>query len=103
MMQQLVADSLLEVKNSIIGTLKVKILKLQQKVEKLENRISELESDLNKKDQYYRRNNNEIQGIPSDIDDSLEDKVMLGEVDIVATKSDIKDSQRLVNNGNTIV
>ena len=103
MMQQLVADSLLEVKDSIIGTLKVKILKLQQKVEKLENRISELESDLNKKDQYYRRNNNEIQGIPSDIDDSLEDKVMLGEVDIVATKSDIKNSQRLVNNGNTIV
>ena len=49
MMRQLVADSLLEVKDSIIGTLKVKILKLQQKVEKLENRISELESDLNKK------------------------------------------------------
>ena len=48
----IVADSLLEVKNSIIEALKAENLKLQQKVEKLENRISELESDLKKKDQY---------------------------------------------------
>ena len=46
-----VADSLLEVKDSIIEALKAANLKLQQEVEKLKNRISELESDLNKKDQ----------------------------------------------------
>ena len=101
-----VADSLLEVKDSIIEALKAENLKLQQKFEKLENRIYELESDLNKKDQYNRRNNIEIQGIPSDINDNfLEDKVieMLGEVDIVATKSDIDDCHRLGKNSNTTV
>ena len=101
-----VADSLLEVKDSIIEALKAENLKLQQKVEKLENRISDLESDLNEKDQYNRRNNIEIQGILPDInDDFLEDKVieMLGEVDIVATKSNIADCHRLGKNDNTIV
>ena len=46
-----VADSSLEVKDSIIEALKAANLKLQQEVEKLKNRTSELESDLNKKDQ----------------------------------------------------
>ena len=54
------ADSLFVVKDSIIEALKAENLKLQQKVEKLENRISELEFDLNKKNQYNRRNNIEI-------------------------------------------
>ena len=95
-----------EVKDSIIEALKAENLKLQQKVEKLENRISELESDLNKNNQYNRRNNIEIQGIPSEIgDDSLEDNVieMLAKVQIVATKSDIEDCHRLGKNGSTIV
>ena len=51
-MAVLVADSLLEVKDSVTEALKTENLKLQQKVETFENRISELESDLNKKDQY---------------------------------------------------
>ena len=102
----IVADSLLEVKDSIIEALKAENLKLQQKVEKLENRISELESDLNKKDQNNRRSNIEIQGIPLDIgDDSLEDKVIeiLSEAHIVATKFDIEDCHRLGKNGSNIV
>ena len=102
----IVADSLLEVKDSIIETLKAENLKRQQKVEKLENRISELESNLNKKDQSNRKNNIEIQGIPSEIgDDYLEHKVieMLFEAHIVATISDIEDCHRLGNNGSTIV
>ena len=49
-MAVIAADSLLEVKDSIIEALKAENLKLQQKVEKLEKGISELESDLNKKD-----------------------------------------------------
>ena len=49
-MAVIAADSLLEVKDSIIEAVKAENLKLQQKVEKLEKRISELESDLNKKD-----------------------------------------------------
>ena len=63
------ADSLFVVKDSMVEALKAENLKLQQKVQKLENKISELEFDLNKKNQYNRRNNNEIQGIPSSIDD----------------------------------
>ena len=108
-MAVIVADNLLEVKDSlynIIEALKAENLKLQQKVEKLETGIYELESDLNKKDQYNQRNNTEIQGIPSDIgDDSLEDKVieMLAEAHVVATKSDIEDCDRLGKNGSTIV
>ena len=102
----IVADSLLEVKDSIIEALKAENLNFQQKVEKLENRMSELESDLSKKDQYNRRNNIEVQGIPSDIgDDFLEDKVieMLAEVQIMTTKPDIEDCHRLGKNGSTIV
>ena len=105
-MHTYIHDSLLVVKDSIIESLIAENLKLQQKIEKLKNRVSELESDLNKKDQYKRRNNIEFQGIQSDIDeDSLEEKVieMLGEFDIVATKSDIEDCHRLGENGNTIV
>ena len=101
----IVADSLLEVKDSIIEALKAENLKFQQRVEKLENRISQVESDLNKKDQYNRRNNIEIQVVPSDIgDDSLEYKVieMLAEAHIVAKKSDIEDFHML-GNGSTIV
>ena len=51
-MAVIVADSLLEVKDSITEAPKTENLKLQQKVETLENRISEPESDLNKNDQY---------------------------------------------------
>ena len=102
-MAVIVADSLLEVKDSIIEALKARNLKLQQKVEKLENRTSELESDLNKKDQYNWKNNIEVQ---ADIgDDPLEDMVieMLDEADIVATKSDIEERHELGKNGSTIV
>ena len=63
-------------------------------------------SDHNKKDQYNRRNNTELQRIPSNIDDdSFEDKVieMLAEIHTAATKSDIEDCHRLGGNGNTTV
>ena len=53
-MAVIVADSLLEVKDSITEAPKTENLKLQQKVETLENRISEPESDLNKNDQYIQ-------------------------------------------------
>ena len=50
---------------------------LHQKIEKLESRISVLQSDLNKLDQYNRRNNLDIQEIPDSVPvDQLEEKVI---------------------------
>ena len=42
---------------------------LHQKIERLESQISVLETDLNKQDQYSRRNNLDIQGIPDSVSD----------------------------------
>ena len=45
------------------------------KVEKLESQISVLEIDMNKQDQYNKRNNLVIHGIPDSVpDDQLEEK-----------------------------
>ena len=50
---------------------------LHQKIEKLESRISVLQIDLNKLDQYNRRNNLDIQEIPDSVPaDQLEEKVI---------------------------
>ena len=52
-------------------------MKVQKKVESLESRISKLEADCHKRDQYNRRNNAKIPGIPSNIsDDMLEENVI---------------------------
>ena len=64
-----------------------------------------MESDFNKKDQFNRKNNIDVQGITSDIDDdSLEDNVteMLAGVWIVAAKLDIENCHKL-GNSNIIV
>ena len=45
------------------------------KIEKLESQISVLEIDMNKQDQYNKRNNLVIHGIPDGVpDDQLEEK-----------------------------
>ena len=74
-LDDLVAESLSKIKNSIIEALREENSLLYQKTEKLESRISVLETDLNKQDQYNRRNNLYIQGIPDSVpDDQLEEK-----------------------------
>ena len=74
-LDDLVAESLSKIKNSIIEALREENSLLYQKIEKLESRISVLETDLNKQDQYNRRNNLYIQGIPDSVpDDQLEEK-----------------------------
>ena len=54
------------------------VMKVCQKSNmQLESRISKLEADCHKQDQYNRRNNVEIPGIPSNIsDDMLEENVI---------------------------
>ena len=69
-----------------------------QKVQHLEKKLSDIEIAENKLEQYTRRNNIEIQGIPSSVHDNLlEDKVIdiFSQLNITISKSDIEDRHRL--------
>ena len=72
-----VNESIMSIQNTIIDALKEKNLKLQKKVEKLEDELLEINQKSNNLDQYNRRNNLKIQGIPANVaDDELEGKVI---------------------------
>ena len=80
----------MSIKDSIIDALKEENFRLQQKVEHLENKVLDIEIAENKLEQYTRRNNIEIQGIPSTVLDSLlEDKVfdVFSQLKITISKS----------------
>ena len=101
-------ESVMSIKDSIIDALKEENFRLQQKVQHLENKLSDIEIAENKLEQYTRRNNIEIQGIPSTVHDNLlEDKVIdiFSQLNITISKSDIEDCHRLgkANPKNTIV
>ena len=70
-------ESVASIKDSIIDALKEENFWLQQKVQHLENKLPKVEIPENKLEQHTRRNNIEIQGIPSSVQDKLlEDKVI---------------------------
>ena len=72
-----VNELIISIKNTIIDALKEENLNLQNKVKKLEDQLLELDQKSNNLDQYNRRNNLEIQGIPANVtDDELEGKVI---------------------------
>ena len=103
-----VNESILSVKDSIITALRDDNKMLQAKVKFLEKKLVESKKSFNRLDQYNRRNNLEIQGIPSTVgDEVLEDKVIeISEcLNILLAKSDIEDCHRLgkSNPKNTIV
>ena len=56
---------------SITDALKEENFRLQQKVQHLENKLSDVEIAENKLEQYTRRNNIEIQGIPTSVQGNL--------------------------------
>ena len=92
------AWSLSKIKDSIIEALREENSLLHQKIEKLESRISVLETDLNKQDQYSRRNNLDIQGIPDSVsDDQLEEKVIeiFNQINVKIDKFDVEDCHRM--------
>ena len=71
---------------------------LRNKVELLEKKLTEVEISHNKLEQYTRRNNIEIQGIPPQIpDEKLEEKVIevFGAMNIAITKNHVEDCHRL--------
>ena len=103
-----VNESIMSIKNTINDALREENLKLQNKVKKLEEQLLGIDQKNNHLDQYSRRNNLEIQGIPANItDDELEGKVIniFSCLGIEVKRSDIEDCHRLgyANPKNTIV
>ena len=101
----IVAESISKVKDSIIEVLREENIKLQTKCENLEANLFELQTASNKQDQYSRRNNLEIHGIPAEVkDDQLEEKVIdiFSQLNISLSKSDIEDCHRLGKSNTTV-
>ena len=100
-----VTESILKAKDSIIEVLKEENIKLQKKCENLKARLFDLEKASNKQNQYTRRNNLKIHGIPVDVkDEQLDQKVIdiFSHLNISISKQDIEDCHRL-GKSNTIV
>ena len=69
--------ALLNVKDAIIKNLQTENERLREKVCSLENKVTSLEIDQNKLEQYGRRNNIEVSGIPDSVKDNcLEEKII---------------------------
>ena len=103
-----VNESIMSIKNTIIDVLKEENQKIQNKVKKLEEQLLEIDQKSNHLDQYSRRINIEIQGIPANVtDDELEGKVIdiFSYLGIEVKGSDKKDCHRLgyANAKNTII
>ena len=80
-------------KDVIIKNLQVENERLRKKVNVLENKVLTLESEHNSLEQYGRRNNIEITGIPNNVpDQNLEEKVVdiLNEISVEVLPKDIK-------------
>ena len=88
----------MSVKDSIIDAVKEETFRLQQKVQHLKNKLTVTEIAENKLEQCTRKNNIEIQGIPSTVNDNLlEDEMtdIFSQLNISISKSDIEDCHKL--------
>ena len=84
---------LLNLKDVIIKNLQVENERLRKKINFLENKILTLESEHNSLEQYGRRNNIEITGIPDSVpDQNLEEKVVdiLNKITVNVSPKDIE-------------
>lgn len=87
-----------EMKNQIIKNLVEQNKDLQNKVKSLEHELENQKNNIEANNQYHRRNNMEIAGIPNDVDDEvLEEKVIqvLQEIEVNVEKTDIEACHRL--------
>ena len=86
-------NELLKLKYVIIKSLQVENKRLRKKVNVLENKILTLESEHNSLEQYGRRNNIKITGIPDIVpDQNLEERVVdiLNEISVNVSPKDIE-------------
>ena len=91
-------DEVLNLKDVIIKRLQEENSLLRDRCSKLENKVVSLESSINHIEQYGRRNNLVISGIPDDISDSdLEDTVtdLMKDVDVNIQRNDIEACHRI--------
>ena len=105
-LDDLVAESISKITNSIIEALREENSLLHQKIEKLGSRISVLETDLNKQDQYSRGNNLDIKGTPGSVSDyQLEEKVIeiFNQINVKINKFDIEDCHRMCKQAQEVI
>ena len=71
------SKELLNVKDVIIKNLQIKDDRLREKVSNLESKVTSLEINQNMLEQYGRRNNIEVSGIPDSVEDNcIEEKAI---------------------------
>ena len=83
----------------------VKIISSFKQCENLEAKLFEFQKGSNKQDQYTRRNNLEIHGIPGKVkDDQLQEKVIyiFSQLNIGISKADIEDCHQLGKSNTTV-
>ena len=93
-----VDKELLNLKDVIIKDLQIENQRLRNKVNNLEKRVISLEEEGNRLEQYGRRNNVEMTGIPDDVSDAdLEEKVIeiLDKIDVNVTSKEIEACHRV--------
>ena len=91
-------DEFLNMKDVVIKRLQDENALLRSRCSKLEDKVVSLESSVNQVEQYGRRNNIVISGIPDDVaDDDLEDAVtsIMEDVDVIVQNGDIEVCHRI--------
>ena len=97
---------MIEMKNDVIDVLKTENADLKNQVNELMTKVEQQDVLMNKIDQYSRRNNLVIDGIPSSVtNQALESKVVdiMSKVDIKFSQSDIESCHRLGKSSKTIL
>ena len=94
---------MLNLKDVIIKNLQVENQRLRNKVNNLEKKVISLEENSNSFEQYGRRKDLEITGIPDDVEDqNLEEKVIeiLDKMDVNVSSKDIEDCHQIAKSKN---
>ena len=95
---------MLNLKDVIIKDLQVENQRLRSRIINLEKKVISLEENSNSLEQYGRRNNLEITGIPDDVDDQkLEEKVIeiLDKIDVNVSSKDVEACHRIRKSKNS--
>ena len=90
-------DEITKLKDIIIKNLQEDNKRLRSRCSNLENKLVSLETSINALEQYGRRNNLVLNGIPDTIADELKSTVIsvLGDIDVEVESSDIEDCHRI--------
>ena len=99
-------DEVINLKDIIIKNLQDQNKRLKTKANALENKITDLEIQNNNVNQYSRRNDVEISGIPQSVSDNqLEEKVVdiLKAIDVNITTNEIEVCHRLGNKKENVI